>query len=91
MTTQRLRRWSWNRCCDMPQCRGSWLPRFISGFFFAIAKRLDRDPSRCWVSLAMWAMGFDEHLPDKMPQLPTDCGWCGKHQMLAQKPGEVGV
>ena len=82
---RRLRDWADGRGL----WRRSWCQRFVSRCAFAVADHYDRDPSRCWAHLAMWAMGFDGYtLQDK-----TDpgCDWCGKCKThKAMSPGRKG-
>jgi hypothetical protein len=54
------------------------IARPVSAFVFAIADRYDRDPRRCWMKIAMWAMGFDGYSP--LDVVDPGCDWCGKCQ-----------
>jgi hypothetical protein len=82
---RRLRGWAWNhrfvvrwsRRLGCYSTRRIFVPWLLSELTFIVARCLDRDPKRCWLSLAMWAMGFDGYfLSDKVTS--DGCDYCGK-------------
>ena len=63
--------------------RTPWNGRVISDTAFAIAHRADRNPARCWMRLALWAMGVEGYpLRD---EIDPGCTWCGKCQPRVAK------
>jgi hypothetical protein len=72
---RRVRRWAWDTYTSKPS--GWSVARVLKDLSFAVANRYDRDPNRCWLCLALWAMGHEGYeLSDEVTPGCTDCGKC---------------
>jgi hypothetical protein len=49
---------------------------WLKCYFWAAAKRADRDPNRCWARIAMWYMGWEGY--GLSGKISKGCDYCGK-------------
>lgn len=77
--TRKLREWAWNADFRLVngRWRRNWLAHVVHKSFMLVAKQLDRKPDRCWMRLAMWAMGWEGYGIERKTVTPG-CNWCGK-------------
>jgi hypothetical protein len=80
MSFRRLREWSWDN--RWRHSKRVFVPWLISELSFTVARLYDLNPNRCWLSLAMWAMGFDGYSP--LDTINPSCDGCGKCQKPRQ-------
>jgi len=91
---RKLRQWAWDNYAPIGRdnrYHRRWLPWLVHQLIWGIAKLYDRDPSRCWMRLAMWSMGFDGY--DLHGKVEADCNYCGKCltvKMSKEPPADAG-